>query len=374
MSITPPALVTGAARAPLPYGLFSVLGLREGSVERWEGGGVEFEGLGAPPTAGAIGPYDCEDPEATPGLPKEFEGGLDLATAAPFTVYGSYKCTPIGNSIDHALDVARARLGTWEEFQAERALWARLVAETPIELGSLDPVETIAQIESNLGSLYGSLGVIHMGRGTAVHLLRRKVLEAKNNRLYTTLGTPVVAGSGYEEGEVYATPAIFGYRSDVFTSQQSAGDLLDRRQNDLYAVAERTYLIGFDDMPSILHASVTADSGSGGAGPAGASAYEVAVANGFEGTEPEWLESLIGPAGDAATIAVGMVTTGAAGSSATVANAGTPEAAVLDFAIPRGATGNPGAPGAPGVVQAVSAGDGIAVDNTDPTTPVISAV
>lgn len=37
---------------------------------------------------------------------------------------------------------------------------------------------------------------------------------------------------------------------------------------------------------------------TGPAGADGASAYAVAVANGFIGTEPEWLESLIGPQGD----------------------------------------------------------------------------
>src|SRR5690606_21963258 len=37
---------------------------------------------------------------------------------------------------------------------------------------------------------------------------------------------------------------------------------------------------------------------SGGTqGPPGKSAYEIAVENGFEGTEQEWLESLVGPQG-----------------------------------------------------------------------------
>jgi hypothetical protein len=39
------------------------------------------------------------------------------------------------------------------------------------------------------------------------------------------------------------------------------------------------------------------EGGGGGAGADGASAYEVAVANGFVGTEVEWLASLVGPAG-----------------------------------------------------------------------------
>jgi hypothetical protein len=49
-----------------------------------------------------------------------------------------------------------------------------------------------------------------------------------------------------------------------------------------------------------------------------------------------------GTNGAAATIAVGTVTTGAAGSSATVTNAGTSSAAVFNFSIPAGATGPTG--------------------------------
>jgi hypothetical protein len=52
-----------------------------------------------------------------------------------------------------------------------------------------------------------------------------------------------------------------------------------------------------------------------------------------------------GAGGPAATIAVGTVTTGAAGSSASVANVGTSSAAVLNFTIPAGATGAKGPEG-----------------------------
>lgn len=51
------------------------------------------------------------------------------------------------------------------------------------------------------------------------------------------------------------------------------------------------------------------------------------------------LSELTGEAGLAATISVGSVTTGAPGSSASVTNTGSSSAAVLDFAIPRGASG-----------------------------------
>lgn len=51
------------------------------------------------------------------------------------------------------------------------------------------------------------------------------------------------------------------------------------------------------------------------------------------------LGKVVGDAGAAATIAVGTVQTGAAGSNAQVTNSGTTSAAVFDFVIPRGADG-----------------------------------
>lgn len=55
-----------------------------------------------------------------------------------------------------------------------------------------------------------------------------------------------------------------------------------------------------------------------------------------------------GNPGTAATVTVGTVTTGAAGSDATITNAGTSSAAVFNFAIPQGAKGEAGTPGAKG--------------------------
>lgn len=74
-------------------------------------------------------------------------------------------------------------------------------------------------------------------------------------------------------------------------------------------------------------------------GPQGSTAYEVAVENGFSGTEEEWQAALVGAA---ATITLGTVTTGAAGSSASVTNTGLPGAAIFNFTIPRGDIGDSG--------------------------------
>ncbi len=55
-----------------------------------------------------------------------------------------------------------------------------------------------------------------------------------------------------------------------------------------------------------------------------------------------------GPPGVAATVSVGTVTTGAAGSAAAVTNSGTASAAVLNFTIPQGAAGANGTGGGTG--------------------------
>lgn len=93
-------------------------------------------------------------------------------------------------------------------------------------------------------------------------------------------------------------------------------------------------------------------SGSGTPGPDGKSAYQVALDNGFVGSEAAWLASLHGEDGAngtngtngvAATIGIASVTTGAPGSGASVTNVGTQSAASLAFTIPRGDGGSPGA-------------------------------
>lgn len=76
-------------------------------------------------------------------------------------------------------------------------------------------------------------------------------------------------------------------------------------------------------------------SGSGSVGPAGAA--------GPQGPKGDTGEA--GPAGTAATLTVGSVTTGAAGTSVSVTNSGTTEAAILNFTIPRGTTGASGTGG-----------------------------
>lgn len=82
-----------------------------------------------------------------------------------------------------------------------------------------------------------------------------------------------------------------------------------------------------------------------------------------------------GQDGAAATITVGTVTTGEAGTNASVTNSGTTSAAVFNFTIPRGATGETGATGATGAqgysISAtftnITGGHRVTLHSTDPS-------
>lgn len=268
-TLTPPAAVVGAVRQPLPYGLFSTLSLRAAGADRWESGVTwepetcsKADGIQQlQVTGGAIG--------TTIGLPKTLTKNLTLPSSQPaasaFTIYGHFNASPVGWTVDEARARAVSHLQNREEARVEQAFWTGDLVNTPtlqgatvIGVGTTDVVGGLGLLESYIASNYGSLGVIHMTRASATALLARYALEAKGGRLTTLLGTPVAAGSGYPGTSpagvaaaagtqwMYVTPAMFGYRSEIFDSSNVAGDLFDRGLNNLYAVAERSYLLGFD--------------------------------------------------------------------------------------------------------------------------------
>ena len=97
----------------------------------------------------------------------------------------------------------------------------------------------------------------------------------------------------------------------------------------------------------------------GATGATGQSTYQLWLSQGNTGTSADFLASLKGAKGDpgtdgvngtSATIAIGSVTSG---DTPSVANVGTPQAAVLSFVLQRG---EPGAAGAPGTAATVSLG------------------
>jgi hypothetical protein len=244
-------VVEAQPRVGLPFGLFSVLTLRESGDPHWANG-VEWEAVSCAPATG----FDAwqADPNCSTDMTKVFHGFGGVGEAPSFIAVGSHLCgTPGGPAFARGEEFATADLLAHEEAQVEAFLWSRMALDA-VDLnpsGALDPGPALAALEDWMGRNYGSLGSLHGSRG-AVSDLDTRVAQS-GGRLTTKVGTPVVAGAGYPGTSpagsapvagttwLFASPALFGYRGAVFTSSA-----LDRAKNDHYALAERQYVVAFD--------------------------------------------------------------------------------------------------------------------------------
>lgn len=159
-----------------------------------------------------------------------------------------------------------------------------------------------------------------------------------------------------EEGRCRIPDALYNYLSvhywskiaDTITRKDQlngvwSGDLQDKKIATADAISQRLDPYVQDTLPTPI------------ALPGNEQTGKVWFDNGalvqryWDTTAKAWINlANTGPAGPAATIAVGTVTTGAPGTPAVVTDNGTPSAAIFDFIIPRGADGAPGVAGAPG--------------------------
>lgn len=259
--IAPAAIVTGPARTPQLFGLGSVIAWR--TTDRFESG-VTWEALGCAPLRGRAGAY-CP-PDVVAGIPKpldQFNSPDWDAEATPFAVYGDDLCSLFGsNGPSEAQARATRRLEVLGEERVEQAFWTGDLGSAPnlsgangftapVSVGDYTDAEfALAAAEQGIADNYRSLGVLHMSKRTASILGGRLVVTG--GRLTTRLGTPVVAGAGYPDTlEIIGTPALAGWRSEIFTSSDVPGDLLDRATNDMYAIAEQVYVIGLDPCPIV---------------------------------------------------------------------------------------------------------------------------
>lgn len=243
-----PFVVDAAPRQGLPYGLFSQLAFRPAGDLRWTlPDGVTWESLDCAPASGIA--HLCVDPATMTET-----SGIDFPEGMAFTVYAMEICSPIGRTFDAAQGRATAKLFELEQAEVERAIWSGLYGAAPFlsdatdttDFGTHPAAEALIELEQGYSSALGSLGVIHMSRGLALRYLGEDQLVRVANRLETANGTPVVAGAGYADGTMVATPPLFGYRSEIFAPGEDEAARLDRGRNDRYALAERSYLVGWD--------------------------------------------------------------------------------------------------------------------------------
>jgi hypothetical protein len=236
--------VEAPAVTPHPFGLFSVAQPASPAGTSWQAG-VRWK------SSACLKPDTTEDPcisgNTVPA--KVVQDCADESTGEfkPFTVYSYFKRS--GESFDVARAEAEAVLQGGEEYAVEKHLWEAMAALVPAPDAPSDSaaypnqlVACLAEVEAQLASNYFGTGVIHMNRGTAAALGPWLIRE--NGKLHTLTGTPVVAGAGYESTgtiNMYGTGNVAVRRGPIDTVEAA-----DMTVNDFYALAERTYVVGWD--------------------------------------------------------------------------------------------------------------------------------
>jgi len=230
--------VEAPAVTPHPFGLFAVAPPQSPAETSWQMG-VSWESWACiDPNTTTSNCIDGSTPEA-----KEFEGCPDTNYLKPITVFLGVKTS--GGQGDAENLVGGALAGA-EEYAVERFLWERMMDDQPPTPGTGDAAHTLMLVEAALGAGYMGTGVIHMNRGAATLLASHLVV--KGSQLQTITGTPVAAGAGYDSDlatsglpTIYGSGAVTVRRSTVSTSVA-----WDRAINDELALAERTYVAGWD--------------------------------------------------------------------------------------------------------------------------------
>lgn len=220
----------------------------------------------------------------TPAAPANLADNVDQINrgATAFTVFAQFDCSPVGQ--DYQQDKAVEALSRMEGYQASRAFWTgtaggqttvwpHLAANTtlddpqgirlqtaasPLVTGGDDAAVVLGQVESALAQCYGGQGVIHIPYLALPTFTSRMLImpESPTGPLRTLAGNLVVPGVGYTGSSpagaapaagtswIYATGAVFGFRSEVFAREMPG--TFDRAKNTVKMIASRTYLFGFE--------------------------------------------------------------------------------------------------------------------------------
>lgn len=297
---SPLARVQAPNYTPLQYGLWSVVQDRSATPDRWRSG-VHWQ----PICGTAVTTYDeCVVVTGTGGPPpppaaKAATHTIAARGAQPFTVVAEVDCSPVGyvndpDEVTNARNAARVALSRTELVQVESAFWTgiaggqrtvfprlaanaaftnsdRILMQTAATTvtGStvLDIVEAMGYLESRLNACLGGQGVIHVPEilyPALVNSYQLVMVGGPNGpQLRTWKGNLVAIGAGYPgtgpDGTVtpnaawiYGTGPVFAYRGmepgpdGNMTDEYKISEWLDRSENTMKVIAERTYLLGFD--------------------------------------------------------------------------------------------------------------------------------
>lgn len=221
----------------------------------------------APVTAGGATPPTSNTANVT--TTKTF-GGPGWPDGIRFAVYGGVDCKSVGNSLEHEhSELERAFLAN-ESVGVEQAIMAQLFTNpaatdiTPAG-GAVDPAVGLAILEGYASTHYAGVPTIHAPRTIGGLLWRSQVMVRVGNAFYSTQGSKVASGGGYQNpnnGPTGAAPAageLWMYASGEVVVAR--GDLIsqvaaDQGNNSVIALVERAYVAGVDCFTAAIKVKV----------------------------------------------------------------------------------------------------------------------
>lgn len=288
----PRQVVNGPSFSALPYGLWDAAQHPTQESPHWQNGITWVDRC---PTGDTL--YEeCIAVTGTGGSPASGQATKTSNVvqtnrgATSFAVYAEFDCSPVG--LTDVETVALDALSKVEQYQVEKAFWTGVagktatggVAQTTVfphlaaNTAMTDPsnstitlqtaasvavtgsgddaVWMLGQLEANLASCYHGQGYIHIPPVVLPTLVAWDLAEDRDGSLFTPRGNRLVVGDGYTgsgpDGSaapagsawIYATGAVFGYRSDVM--MQRPIESFDRVENTYKMIAERVYVLGFE--------------------------------------------------------------------------------------------------------------------------------
>lgn len=257
------------AVGPTRYGLFTAANGPLELTDRGSIAGYQWE----PDSCGVARLYTNACPaseQADKGLDAPDGESSHPMEAEPFIVYASVVCPPFGgHGPDRHRQRAIARLLGGEQAAAEEAFWngggvgavpnlqgAGATVVTPAEAGF---AARIAALEAAFYAAHGYVGTIHVntaanGAAADTHMIADGRDPA--NRLLTPTGSVWSFGAGYGiNGPADAAPAagsVWAFMTPQVTVWRTPEPFVpppeqtfDRTANQMYAIAERSYVIGY---------------------------------------------------------------------------------------------------------------------------------
>jgi hypothetical protein len=254
--VTPLVTIDGPSGVPYRYGLFSAAAVVDVADVHELHSGVEWDtlctGRAAYTAADACASHDLGD----------LSRGIPQAQATPLRAYTGVRCDTVGAG--QLLDRARALFAVAEQATVEYAAWTgtpgnhpRLADPSTEDLGSGAAVPLtvgVGLLEDFLAARHGTTGLLWAHRRVAGFLAERNLLAADGPRRVAPAGTPLALvhtdGRGPDGAPpaagrawLYATGPVLVRRGPI--QLPGLADVLDRDVNDVFAVAQRSYLVGW---------------------------------------------------------------------------------------------------------------------------------